>query len=96
MMILPIQDQLIIQEVTEYIIAEKRKQTSIAEIMKKYHLNRTEYNMIENLALPAYTLSNELEAYKAKHNILKARIANAKAEWAKQVLREENEGGGIK
>ena len=93
MMILPIQDQLFIQEVIEYIIQKRRAETSVDEIMNRFHLTRAEYNMIENLAIPAYKQSNEAEAYKTRYNLLKSRVMNTKAKWAAEVIKAENEGG---
>ena len=91
MIVLPIKDQLKINEVVEYILQRRRTETSVDDIMHKYGLTYAEYSMIENLALPAYKQSNEAEAFRAKYNILKSRLHGMKEKWAIEVLREEDE-----
>ena len=92
MTILPIEDQNKIVEVMEHILNQRRTQETVSDIMKLFRLTYAEYNMIENLTIPAFKQCNEAEAFRAKYGILKSRLMNAKQKWQHEVFKQEMKG----
>ena len=92
MIVLPIEDQQKVIEVMEHILAQRRTQETVSDIMKLFRLTYAEYNMIENLTIPAFKKCNEAEAYRIKYNTLKSRLMTAKQKWQMDVLKNKLKG----